>query len=357
MAQDIRTGTTLTDKLLLIPHVARVIVAVFYRLLAIPFGKSKPSTLFKDIVFTALRANLANINVAQEQLIIAGTTESAYLDLAGKEKFQPETTVLSSGLRLHWLGPKTSQKVMVYFHGGGFALPCSIGHVKWLLDLQKELSKKSSVSVILVSYSLTPKSQYPEQLQQAAETLYWLVEKQGKSPGDIIVGGDSAGGNMALSLLSHLLHPHPKAPKIDLKEPLATAILISPWVKFSTEDDSFKRNATSDMLPPAAAARWASMFLGSAPVDEYSEPVRGDIKWYSGLDRVVKDVLIWGGGGEVLIDSIEQLAKTLKAAHPKTELVVQPGAAHEDFLLDVLLEYKEKGEGTKLIESWLSERV
>jgi hypothetical protein len=33
---------------------------------------------------------------------------------------------------------------------------------------------------------------------------------------------------MALSLISHLLHPHSDVPKVDLNEPLAGAILISP---------------------------------------------------------------------------------------------------------------------------------
>lgn len=51
------------------------------------------------------------------------------------------------------------------------------------------------------------------------------------------------------------------------------------------------------------------------------------------------------------------MAATLKEANPKTELVVQKGAAHEDFIMDVLLGYKEKGEGTKVIESWLADRL
>lgn len=66
---------------------------------------------------------------------------------------------------------------------------------------------------------------------------------------------------------------------------------------------------------------------------------------------------MWGGGGEVLIDSIQAIAKKLKEAHPKTEEVVQAGAAHEDFIIDRLLGYKDKGEGTKLIESWVAARL
>ena len=68
---------------------------------------------------------------------------------------------------------------------------------------------------------------------------------------------------MAFSLMSHLLHPSPEvSPNIVLSEPLAGAILISPWVKFGTDDESIKRNATSDVVTPLAEKRWSSLFLG-----------------------------------------------------------------------------------------------
>jgi acetyl esterase/lipase len=75
------------------------------------------------------------------------------------------------------------------------------------------------------------------------------------------------------------------------------------------------------------------------------------------LDKIVTDVLIWGGGAEVLIDSIRDFSKIMAAAHPQTRLVVQPGAGHEDFIFDATLGSKEKPEGTKLIESWITERI
>lgn len=79
-------------------------------------------------------------------------------------------------------------------------------------------------------------------------------------------------------------------------------------------------------------------------------------KWWDGLDHIVKDILVWAGSAEILIDSIQVISGTLKEAHPKTELVVQPGASHEDFIIDRLLNYKNKAEGTKLMESWISAR-
>ena len=71
----------------------------------------------------------------------------------------------------------------------------------------------------------------------------------------------------------------------------------------------------------------------------------------------MKDILIWGGGGEVLIDSIEAIGKKVKEAHPKTELVVEPGAAHEDFIIERVLGYNKKAKGTELVESWIKARL
>lgn len=62
---------------------------------------------------------------------------------------------------------------------------------------------------------------------------------------------------------------------------------------------------------------------GSAPLDNYNQPVLADSSWFRGLDGLVKEVLVWGGGGEVLIDSIDDIANKLKEAHPKTEYIVQ----------------------------------
>lgn len=102
----------------------------------------------------------------------------------------------------------------------------------------------------------------------------------------VAIAGDSAGGNIALGLLGHILHPRADVPKVELSEPLAAAVLISPWISFKTDDDSWKRNATADMLPPEAVYRWRSLFLGDKQADEYSEPIRADANFYSGLPQV-----------------------------------------------------------------------
>lgn len=61
----------------------------------------------------------------------------------------------------------------------------------------------------------------------------------------------------------------------------------------------------------------------------------------------------------MLIDSIEYVTKEkLQKAHPRVELVVEPGSAHEDFIFDRMLGYKGGvGEGSQIVESWMAQRM
>lgn len=96
---------------------------------------------------------------------------------------------------------------------------------------------------------------------------------------------------------------------------------------------------------------------GGAKQDNYNQPYFADSNWFSGLDKVVKEILVYGGAHEVLIDSIEAFAKKLKEAHGKAEFVKQPNACHVDMVMDKVFGYRETSEGGKLIESWIAGRM
>ena len=162
---------TLMDKLLVVPILAKALYAAVTRLIMSPLSAGpKANTLLKDVAFAALRVNLSQINAAQEQWWNQ-PTESVYLDFVKKNHQKPDISVLESGLKLAWYGPKTAEKVVLYFHGGGFVLSASVGHVQWLSDLQKDLSKEKSVAVVLLFYTLAPHAQYPTPVSYTHLTL------------------------------------------------------------------------------------------------------------------------------------------------------------------------------------------
>lgn len=51
------------------------------------------------------------------------------------------------------------------------------------------------------------------------------------------------------------------------------------------------------------------------------------------------------------------MTKKLQEVHPRVKYFVEPGASHEDFIIDKMLGYKDKSESTKVIESWLAQSL
>jgi acetyl esterase/lipase len=257
--------------------------------------------------------------------------------------------------------------------GGGYAVPAGEPHYKYLNDLITVMNQAgASVSALVLAYTLAPEAEYPTQLIEAATLIQHLMEKENRSPSSLILGGDSAGGNLLLSLLSHILHPHsnPAVPRLDLKEPFHAALLLSPWVSFATDHPSYTKNAENDMFDAKPLDMWAKAFLGSNQRqgiimgDSYSEPLLAEPSWWSGAPKVVKEVLIWGGGGEVFIDGIKAFADKFEIGwvngggdRNSIKLVVTPRMAHEEMIVDIIFGYKTKGEGALAVEAWAKSKL
>lgn len=99
------------------------------------------------------------------------------------------------------------------------------------------------------------------------------------------------------------------------------------------------------------------MILGSAKYDSYNQFLLAPADWFSGIDKIVKGIFVWGGGQEVLIDSIDAIVKRLEASHPDTEYVRTNAAAHVGWLPHKLIGIKGKEESTEAIESWMTARL
>lgn len=182
------------------------------------------------------------------------------------------------------------------------------------------------------------------------------------------MSGDSAGGNLCVALLSHLMHPHPSAtvPAVTLPSPrrLGGLVLISPWVSFGTGTPSFAENAWKDCVSPTAGTAWSSAFLGcawphAAARDAYAEPAAAPPGWWRGLAACVGPVLVVCGAQEVLRDGIVQWVERLREAAPGVECSVLAAEYHDQPSIDLQLGFRESDEGAtaKLVKSWLASRL
>lgn len=136
-----------------------------------------------------------------------------------------------------------------------------------------------------------------------------ILLKQNKN--QIFIGGDSAGGNLALSLVSHISHPHASAPKVDLRgQKLAGMYLISPWVTFDINSRSMQANLQRDYLNPPGFVVPVSSFLGNSAMDEYNVPLNAAPEWWQ--DLPVKDTCILAGDYEVFRDDVVSIVEKIR---------------------------------------------
>lgn len=87
--------------------------------------------------------------------------------------------------------------VLLYFHGGGFV----VGSVRTHAALCRHLARLSGCAVLSLDYRLAPEHRFPTAVNDAFDALVWLrgaAERLGLDPARIAVGGDSAGGTLAV---------------------------------------------------------------------------------------------------------------------------------------------------------------
>ena len=112
---------------------------------------------------------------------------------------------LDHDLRVRILTPHGGEKlsVLMYFHGGGFALHNVESHD----SLTRKLAVTLGYAVVSVDYSLSPEHPYPVPVEEAEAVYRWIKassESRSWNPDRIYAGGDSAGATICASLALRL---------------------------------------------------------------------------------------------------------------------------------------------------------
>jgi hypothetical protein len=73
-----------------------------------------------------------------------------------------------------------------------------------------------------------------------------------------------------------------------------------------------------------AVDRASTAFIGTASHDSYSEPIQASSEWWAAVaDIAVDEIMIWGGGGEILIDGIRAYAGTMAEGFAMADAGIQ----------------------------------
>lgn len=202
-----------------------------------------------------------------------------------------------------WLGkrqPKTP--IIFYVHGGGYIAGSPQTHRK----MAARLAQLTGLAVYLPPYRLAPENPLPAARDDIREQFNALCA-QGAEPQDIIVGGDSAGGGLALGLLTHLCQKG--------RQPLAF-FAFSPFTDVSFSGPSVVENAKKDTyFPGDRVQELAKRILGDM---EAADPSISPL--FADFPRC-PPVLLQVSQSEILRDDSLRLAQKLR--DQSTDVTVQ----------------------------------
>ena len=216
------------------------------------------------------------------------------------------------GVECEWVsvGSVPANKALVYFHGGAYVSGSPVSH----RDYAAAMSTALGIKLLMVDYRLAPEYPFPAPIEDALAVYKALVDA-GYDASDLFVGGDSAGGNLTLSLLQ-------KIRNLGLAMPKA-ACLFSPWLDLTHSGDSMASNADVDpMLPVIMLKRCADIYAAGADKnDPLISPTFADMIGFPSM-------IIHVGSTEILLDDAKTITALCEQAGVEVELNIWEKAPH-----------------------------
>jgi epsilon-lactone hydrolase len=216
------------------------------------------------------------------------------------------------GIPGEWITVRESDPaaVLLFLHGGGY----NSGSCKTHRALAAHLARAARTRVLLIDYRLAPEHPCPAAIEDAVSTYHWLLQ-HGITPQQIVFGGDSAGGGLALAALIAIRDSGSISP--------AAAVLLSPWLDLALRGESMHTRAQIDPLTSYNDLRHAAMLYlgGLAPDDPRASPLYADL-------HKLPPLLIHAGDHEVLHSDATRLAEQAQAAGVPVQLAIWDSMWH-----------------------------
>lgn len=224
-------------------------------------------------------------------------------------------SVQAGKVQAEWVVPVKSktETAVLYLHGGGYTLCSSATH----RGLTGVIALASKSRLLVPNYRLAPEHPFPAALEDALSAYHWLLT-HGIAPQHIAIGGDSAGGGLALATAISLR---------DSGDPLPAALfLLSPWTDLTFSGESFHTRRAVDPIFGGEDENnepgFAPAYLGQEnPSNPLISPLLADLH---GLPATIIHV----GDDEILLDDSTRLEKKMKAAGVDVRIRVWDGLWH-----------------------------
>jgi epsilon-lactone hydrolase len=202
-------------------------------------------------------------------------------------------------------------RVLMFFHGGGYCSGSIVSHRRMVT----EAGRAARTRTLAVEYRLAPEHPYPA-AHQDAMTAWRYLRKHGTGADDIAVGGDSAGGNLTITLINRLRATGEEQP--------ACAWLASPWTDLTMSGATLDLKDAVDPLIHRAYLEELASAYAHAPLDRKDpliSPLFADLAGFP-------PTLVQVGSAEGLLDDAVRFARAAGIADVRVTLEVWPHMIH-----------------------------
>ena len=240
----------------------------------------------------------------------------ARLDRMGARLPTPANVVRNqaalAGVAAEWTrvaGVSDPRRTILYLHGGAFLL----GSPQMYRGLTADLAQATAAEVVAIDYRLAPEHPFPAALDDASRAYDGLLAD--RPARQVVVMGDSAGGNLTLALLQRLR---------DTGRPMpAGAVTFSPWLDLAAEyTPDHLRIARDPMLPAERIREAAGHYHGTVdPAHPLVSPLHLD---FAGLPPL----LVQAGERELLLPALRTFAARGRAHGAPIDFRVWPNMPH-----------------------------
>lgn len=262
--------------------------------------------LIKRVHSVVENPNLEKQRQSQDSLsaLLTGTVK--------KETLIREITI--EDMYAEWVGVDRAHMkkyVILYCHGGGYMT----GSCLYARTLTAKLATSTSMDVLSFDYRLAPENPFPAALEDGMKAWDALM-RYGYGARDVIVAGDSAGGNLALCLVHKLKQEGRLLPR--------GLVLMSPWTDLTASGKTYETRAHVDpVLDEAYIGQAVNSYAGGEAdlKNPLISPLFGDFEGFP-------PTYIQVGDNEILLSDSTMLHKRMVKANVPVRLDIFKGMWH-----------------------------
>lgn len=231
----------------------------------------------------------------------------------------------AGGVAAEWViapGADKSRRVL-YIHGGGFV----VGSPKSHRTITNKFSEITGCAVLAIDYRLMPEHHHKDCVDDCRTAYRWILENGPDGPGEIrqlFMGGDSAGGNLTLSLIAWIRDNKLRAPE--------AVVALSPLTDITFTGASLRGNMDTDIMlkPFMKALNKLPQFVKSwyvfwtykvRPCNPLASPLLGDLS-------NLPPTLVQASEAEMLLDDARRYVYKACASGSPAKLQTWTGMVH-----------------------------